>query len=772
MESGSHSSRTSNSNGAAVDNSFKISTLGAGTSTLSIDAFDMNAGNPGGALTTSSGFLNLQYHDTNGTLVKPGTSGVMPYSVQTTDPVVQYTGLTITNSSTGTNDSVLTFNPTTGAFGRVIQGQTPSINATINNAGTLAGGYTLTPANNGISAPSPGTAAAGNNTVAVSLVNNANGSATVGPGTYSLVLANTSNTADTSATGKTLSLTSDIVQNRVITASAISVGRILVGSTQTSTITGAGADNMNTMPSVNAVNFSPATGLNFNSGAGGILNATTTTRPLTVMFNQAGPVSTTVNLNATSTSMFTKEGLAGESINSGNAINLAITANPVNLRVLTPNPVTAANSIVGAGPISIPFSFTSTGDLATTTSLIVNSGGGTINGVGGTGASGFSTSGSYTFNGGAATIGNVTFNAGNDTYTASGTITGNLTAGQVVTGSITLPVVTSEVGLGDTYTPIVVNFTATSTTVANNSVLTFNPTTLGFGRVIQGQTASVNATINNAGTVAGGYTLTPSNNGISATSPGSAAVGNNTVAVGLVANTNGSSTLGANSYTLALANTSNSGDTSTTGKTLTITSDVVQNRPITATAISVGRILVGSTQTSTINAPGVDTSNTTPSVNAVNFSPATGLNFNTGGGLLNNATSARTLTVGFTAAGPVSTTINLNATSTSMFTKEGLAGEAINSGNPINLAITANPVNLRVLTPNPVTASNSINGAGPISIPFSFTSTGDLATTTSLIVNSGGGTITGTGGTGASGFSTSGSYTFNGGGGHDRQRHL
>ncbi len=642
-----------------------------------------------------------------------------------------------------------------------IQGQTSTVIATLNNPtnGTDLGSYTGITSNNGIIGPASGTAAVGNNPAVLQLANNANGSATLGNNSWTYTVTNDSNTDDT-LPPKALTVSATVVQNRAITASPINAGRILVGGAAISTISGNGADNQNTTPSVNAVNFSPATGLTLNTGAGGILNFTNQIRTIGITFGQAGPVNTTINLATTSTAIFAKEGLTGETINGGNSVNLAITANPVNLRVLTPNPVTASGSINGSGPISIPFSFTSARDLATTTSVKVNNGGGTISGTGGAGASGPPTFGSYTFNGGQATIGNVIFNSGTDSYTASGTISGSLTAGQVVSGSITLPVTTLETGLGDTYSSIVVNFTATSN-IVTTPALTFSPTTGSFGRVIQGQTPSTDhlRTIANA---CHEFSGVASNNGISAPAASTAVAGNNTVALQLANNANGSATLGNNSWTYTVTNTSNTADTSITGKTFTATADIVQNRVITASTISIGRILVGSTRTSTITGAGADNTNTTPSVAAVNFVPQTGLNFNTAsGGILNAANTARTLTVQFNAAGSLNTTVNLNATSTPMFTKEGLTGEAINSGNPIPLAIAANPVNLRTF--NISLPFVAVSAGGPVSIPFSFTSTGDFATTTSVIVNAGGGTISGTGGTGASGFSTSGSYTFNGG---------
>ena len=342
-----------------TDSTFKIVTLG-GSSTVNLNAFDMNPGNPGGALTSTSDFLNIQYHDTTGAVVKPGTSSSLQYMTQTgADPVVQFTGLTIVGSS---NTSVLAFNPTTLNFNRVLKNSTPTLNANLTNTptnGADTGSFTGVTSNTGISGPatggpvpggSPGTLA-----VPIQLQNNANGTGTVGNNSWTYTVTNTSNPSDTGA-GKTVNVFADVVAPRV----------------------------------------------------------------------------------------------------------------------LTPNPVVVSGTLGPAGgSISIPFSFTSTGDLANTTSVIVNNGGGTLT------SNGFTTGGSYTFNGGMATIGNVSFNLATDTYTASGTISGTLTAGQTVTGSFSLPVSTLETGLGDTYAPIVVNFTAQSVAGAiadgSNSPTAFRP---------------------------------------------------------------------------------------------------------------------------------------------------------------------------------------------------------------------------------------------------------------------------------------------------------
>ncbi len=84
------------------DSTFKITSLGSGASTLSINAFDTNPGFPAGTVSPQDYFLNLQYHDTAGKVVRPGSSSSFQYSAETSsDPVVQFTGLTIGTASSG-----------------------------------------------------------------------------------------------------------------------------------------------------------------------------------------------------------------------------------------------------------------------------------------------------------------------------------------------------------------------------------------------------------------------------------------------------------------------------------------------------------------------------------------------------------------------------------------------------------------------------------------------------------------------------------------------
>src|SRR5262249_49536617 len=147
-----------------------------------------------------------------------------------------------------------------------------------------------------------------------------------------------------------------------------------------------------------------------------------------------------------------------------------------------------------------------------------------------------------------------------------------LAAGQVVSGSFTLPVTTLENGgaglVGENpYPSITINFVASS--IPNTSVLAFNPTTLNFGRVLQGFTPSKNATlVNNPanGTAAGNLSAVAST-GLSGPAVGTANPGSNQIAIGLTSTA--TATTGLFSGTYVVTNTStNSTDNFPTGKML------------------------------------------------------------------------------------------------------------------------------------------------------------------------------------------------------------
>ena len=66
------------------DTTFKVASVGAGTSTLNMNVYDMNSGNPGGTFAATTNVLNIAYHNSQGTYVQPGVAGSFQYSAQET----------------------------------------------------------------------------------------------------------------------------------------------------------------------------------------------------------------------------------------------------------------------------------------------------------------------------------------------------------------------------------------------------------------------------------------------------------------------------------------------------------------------------------------------------------------------------------------------------------------------------------------------------------------------------------------------------------------
>ena len=133
---------------------------------------------------------------------------------------------------------------------------------------------------------------------------------------------------------------------------------------------------------------------------------------------------------------------------------MAVTGDAVNLRVINNGAATnlgtfhSGDTLPTGGSAITANAFTSTGTVTTTTSVSVAGGDGTttINGVKLTGAA-------TTFNGATATSVN------GATQSFGGSLTS--ATGGTVTGTFTLAATTLETGLGDTYAPVQVAYTAT-----------------------------------------------------------------------------------------------------------------------------------------------------------------------------------------------------------------------------------------------------------------------------------------------------------------------
>ena len=193
------------------DTTFVVTSLGTGTSMLNLNYQDMNAGTPGGALTSTTNILNFAYHNSAGTYIQAGVSGSFQLAAQTgSDPVINYTGLTIIGSVISGNTSVLTFQPNTGSFPAALRGGTVSANVNLNNTpgnGTDVGSYSGV-GTNGTSGPATGTANPGSNPVTLTLS---------GVGTAS----NTSTYSGTYTITNTSTGSTDVGGNKTVTMSAI-----------------------------------------------------------------------------------------------------------------------------------------------------------------------------------------------------------------------------------------------------------------------------------------------------------------------------------------------------------------------------------------------------------------------------------------------------------------------------------------------------------------------------------------------------------------------
>jgi fibronectin-binding autotransporter adhesin len=242
----------------------------------------------------------------------------------------------------------------------------------------------------------------------------------------------------------TTTTTVDVVANRVVTASAVALGRVLVGQAvsgaSTLSTTGDDADFTRvtvgtTGPDVNGISATGGNGAVVFNGA-----TVTDTRTVGGVFTTAGSMAGTLTL------ITTGEGLAGE-----NPIDVALdyTADPVTQRVITNGAVTQLGELHTGATISVTSNpFTTAGTHDTTTDVIVAAGGGVAD------ANGIElTGGPTTFNG----------NVASDTRTLSGTIV-NATGG-VTSGTFNLGVTTLENGgLGlageGAYAPVAVSYSA------------------------------------------------------------------------------------------------------------------------------------------------------------------------------------------------------------------------------------------------------------------------------------------------------------------------
>jgi fibronectin-binding autotransporter adhesin len=252
------------------------------------------------------------------------------------------------------------------------------------------------------------------------------------------------NLGGTAILDSTTTTTVDVVANRVVTASSVALGRVLVGQavSGTSTLSTTGDDADFTRVTVGTTG-SDINGISATGGNGAVVfNGASVTDIRTV----GGVFTTAGNVAGSLTLVTTGEGLAGE-----NPINVALgyTADAVTQRVITNGAVTQLGELHTGATISVTSNpFTTTGTHDTTTDVLVAAGNGLAD------ANGIElTGGPTTFTG----------NVASDTRTLSGTIV-NATGG-ITSGTFNLGVTTLENGgLGlageGPYAPVAVSYSA------------------------------------------------------------------------------------------------------------------------------------------------------------------------------------------------------------------------------------------------------------------------------------------------------------------------
>ena len=251
------------------------------------------------------------------------------------------------------NDSVITTSASQD-FGRVILGQAPtSGNLALAKTGDDATTYTATPSNDGLSATADGSIDGGAQTenITASLVNNANGSGSTGPKSWTVTIDNTA--ADFAAAGQgsddaddVINVSGTIVDERVVsqTGGPVDFGKSLVGVgvSGTAVLATTGADDHFTRITVAGGSDAAIT----VAVSGDVFDSTETqNRAATGAFSTSGSKSAAVNL------VVTGEGLAGEGAYSDVAVSyIAEVYQPVSLSTsINVNDLMLANAAVSDG---------------------------------------------------------------------------------------------------------------------------------------------------------------------------------------------------------------------------------------------------------------------------------------------------------------------------------------------------------------------------------------------------------------------------------------
>jgi len=625
---------------------------------------------------------------------------------------------------------------------RIILGGTTTVAAMIANTGTTgANANSDAIAYTGLVATvSSGTigGSATSGTVALSGTDTNSGltfSDSITTGNHTINIAVSASNATIVGTAPTVSgsttATVDVVKNRVVTASAVNLGRVMISHavSGTSTLSTTGDNLNNTSVTVNGTLFN-----NASSTGSYILNEN---------FGSTGVQSGTQTLTTTG------EGLSGESaINVGVGYNATAVAN----RVVTASAVNLGRVMISHA-VSGTSTLSTTGDNLSNTSVTVN---GTL----------FNSASSTSLYGVNKTFGSTGLQSGTDTLTTTGEgLAGesaiNVGVGYSATAVANRVVTASAVNLGRVMISHAVSGTSTLSTTGDNLSNT-SVTVAGVSGTFNSASSTgsyiLNENFGSSGVQSGTQTLTTTGEGLAGESAINVGVGYSATAVAnrvvtasavnlgrvmishAVSGTSTLSTTGDNlsntSVTVAgvsgtFNNASSTGsyilneNFGSTGvqsgtQTLTTTGEglagesainvgvgysatAVANRVVTASAVNLGRVMISHavSGTSTLSTTGDNLNNTSVTVNGTLFNSV-------------SSTSLYGVNKTFGSTGLQSGTDTLTTTG------EGLAGEsAINVGvgysatAVANRVVSASTVNLgNVLVNTSVSATSLLSSTG------------------------------------------------------------
>jgi hypothetical protein len=225
---------------------------------------------------------------------------------------------------------------------RVMQNGSATTTVSLANSGSDAAAYTLGLAGAGslsVSGSTTGTvAASGSQSFTVGYAS----TATTGARSGTVTIANLGMLSDTPTA---MSVAGAVVTNRVVSASAVNLGNVLVSATtggQSSTVSTTGSDNDYTRITIDGTSASDG-GVTVAAGTTTLFDAAnvTTTRSVSGSFGSSGSKSGTVALSVTG------EGLAGETVGS---VGIAYTATAYDPASLSKN---QAGDVASGGTVSL-----------------------------------------------------------------------------------------------------------------------------------------------------------------------------------------------------------------------------------------------------------------------------------------------------------------------------------------------------------------------------------------------------------------------------------